>query len=223
MDTRSQYILRNESFEINSPEIRVETVSGDVNIVESMDEKSYVEISGKSEGGKALEDLIDISSNGKKIMVRVGRRNGGLRQIFSGHSHDLNILLRLPKSSIVKIKAVSADVKVDHSVQNLEVNSVSGDISVLQNPTVTCKLNSVSGDITARTFSACNYSLKSVSGDITVYVAPGLEIDVDGRSVSGKMASEISLNAIEGSSTADSQAVIISANTVSGDFALVRN
>lgn len=222
MDTRSRYILRTESFEIGDPDVFVETITNDVQVRESMDGSCRIEISGRSEYATHLADAIDISANGKSLQIRAGRKFAGLRQLFEGRSQDLNILLWLPKTSSLKVKMVSADIEVDHILRTLEINSVSGDISILQNPTITCKLSSVSGDITARTFSSCNYSLKSVSGDITVHVAPGLEIDVDGRSVSGKMASEISLNSMEGSSTADSQVVIISANTVSGDFVLAR-
>ena len=198
MNTKSRYILRTESFEIGEPEVFVETISNDVQIRESLDGSCRVEISGKSEYATHLADAIDISASGKTLHIRAGRKFAVLRQLFEGRSQDLNIFVWLPKASTLKAKMVSGDIEVAQTLRSLEINSVSGDISVLQNPTLTCKLNSVSGDITTRTFSGCNYSLKSVSGDITVHVAPGLEIDVDGRSVSGKMASEISLDSMEG-------------------------
>lgn len=223
MDTRSSYILRNESFEIDNPDISVETVSDDVKITESLDAKCYVEISARSENAKQLADLIDITATGKKLLIRVGRRSGGLRQLFSGHSNDFNIIVKLPKIATLKIKTVSSDVEVNQSVRNLDVNSVSGDVSVLQNPTEICTLKTVSGDITTRTFSGCHYSLRSVSGDITVHVAPGLEIDVDGKSISGDIESEISLNSTSDSPVAGSEIVVITSNTISGDFVLARN
>ncbi len=223
MDTNSLYALRSETFDIANPDIYVEVVPDDVQIVESEDGKSHVDIFAKSESAKHMADWIDISASGNKISVRIRRKNGGLMQFFSGHPSHLNVLVKLPKTNSVKVKSISGDVHVDLNVVKLETNTISGDISVLQNPTEICTLNSISGDITARTFSGCHYSLRSISGDIKVHVAPDLEIDVDGKSISGDMKSEISLdsNGIPGSDV--SEVVVITANTISGDFALVRN
>ena len=105
----------------------------------------------------------------------------------------------------------------------LDIGSVSGDIEVLHNPTGTCNLKTVSGDISALTFSSCQYTLKSVSGDIKVRVAQGLEVDVDGKTVSGDLSSEISLNSNVEPAQANSELVTISTSTVSGDFSLARS
>ena len=223
MDTKSLYVLRSETFEIENPEINVEVVTDDVKIVESEDGKSHIDIFAKSESAKQMSDWIDISATRNKISVRVRRKNGGLMQFFSGHSSHLTLIIKLPKTSLVKVKTISGDVNVDLGVKKLEANTISGDISVLQNPSEICTLNSISGDITARTFSGCHYSLRTISGDIKVHVAPNLEIDVDGKSISGDMKSDIFLNSNGESGSDASELVVITANTISGDFALVRN
>lgn len=84
-------------------------------------------------------------------------------------------------------------------------------------------LETVSGDITTHTFSACDYTLRSVSGDITVYVAPGLEIDVDGKSLSGETGLEISLGSSAREAEENAETATINAKTVSGDIKIARN
>ena len=199
METKSSYASREESFEIENPEVTVKAISGSVKIIESEDGKCHVEVSAKSENSKALADLVDISSNKKSLSVQVGRKNGGLRDLLSGRLTDFDITIKLPKQSMLKVNTVSADIEVNQTLESVEAKSVSGDIAVLQNPTTACVLKTVSGEITAHTFSACQYSLKSISVDISVHIAPGLEVDVDGKSISGDLESEISLSSISDS------------------------
>ena len=223
MNTEASQVLRQESFESDNPVVYIETVSGSVTIVESSDSKSYVEISAKSENVGYLAEQVEISVNKERLSIRSGKRNGGLKQLFSGRSNDLFIVVKLPKTATLKVNAVSADIKIDQMLVSLNINSVSGNIATLQNPSNTCALKSVSGDITAHTHSSCRYSLKSVSGDISVRVAPGLEVDVDGKSVSGDLESEISLSTYMNSPASSSEIVYINASTVSGDFSLARS
>lgn len=129
----------------------------------------------------------------------------------------------LPNTSTLKIKTVSADIKVGQTLARLEIASVSGDITILRNPEGSCVVKTVSGDISTHTFSACQYSLRSISGDIQVQVAPDLEVDVDGNSISGDLNSEISLNINNEAPNGDAKVVTISTSTISGDFTLARN
>lgn len=223
MRNQYAYVSRSESFDIENPYVSVETVSEEVKIVESSDANCHVEILTKSESFKHVADLVEITARGQKISVRVGKKNGGLRDLFGSRSHELSIVIKLPSASSLKVKTVSADVEVDQSLLSIEASSVSGDISVLRNPKQTCILKTVSGDISAHTFSACQYSLKSISGNIRVHVAPGLEIDVDGKSLSGNLESEISLGSSNDSSVDGSEPVGITASTISGNFVLARN
>ena len=223
MTTKSTNIARTESFQIENPEIRLETISSDIEILESIDGKTYVEFRATSEDGIRQAEQADISASGSKISVRVGKRNRGLKEIFSFQLEGLRIILRLPKTSLLEIKSVSGDLKVEVTLLSLDLSTVSGEVRVLQNPTTKCAIRTVSGSISAWTYSGCDYSLKSVSGDITVHVSPGLEIEVDGKSVSGDMKSEISLEANSDSTFAAADAVIIAASTISGDFKLAKN
>ncbi len=216
-------ILREEIFEISDPEVSVSTVSSDVRVSESLDGKCHVEIHGKSARAKELAELVEITSTGRILTVQIDRNIRRFRGLLGGGSRDLTLEVRLPKESSLKIKTVSADANVEPSVRLLDIASVSGDISVLHNPAGSCNLKTVSGDISTRTFSSCQYILKSVSGDIKVLIAPGLEVDVDGKTVSGHLTSEISLDSTSVPSQDNSELVTINTATVSGDIIIARN
>jgi hypothetical protein len=219
----SSDVLREEIFDIRKPEVSISTVSSDVQVFESLDDKCHVEIHGRSGRAKNLADLVEITSTDCSLSIHVDRNNRRFGGLLGGGSSDLMINVHLSRESSVKIKTISADVKVEPGVRLLEIGTISGDIDVLHNPAGVCNLKTVSGDISTHTFSSCQYTLKSVSGDIKVLVGPGLEVDVDGKSVSGDMASEISLNSNSEHSQGTSELVTIRTSTVSGDLTLERN
>jgi hypothetical protein len=219
----SSGVLREEIFDISKPDVSVSTVSSDVRISESLDGKCHIEIYGRSDRAKNLADLVEIRSTDHSLTIHVDKNNRRFGGLLGGDSSDLDIHLQLPNASTLKIKTVSADVNVEPTVQSLDIGSVSGNLTVLHNPLGTCILKTVSGDISTHTFSSCQYTLKSVSGDIKVRIEPGLEVDVDGKSVSGDMASEISLNSNSEHSQEISELVTIRTSTVSGDFTLERS
>lgn len=216
-------LTRSEIFDIENALIHLETVSGDIAVRESEDGKCHIQIFATSEKGRKLADEVEMQAIGRKIVIRVRWKETGFKRFLHGYFEGVNIVLELPRSAALSIKAVSADIEIESPLASLDVNLVSGDISVLQNPTSACALKTVSGDITTHTFSACDYTLRSVSGDITVHVAPGLDIDVDGNSLSGDTESEISLSSHSNNSETGAERVTISATTVSGDIKLARN
>lgn len=219
----SAKVLLEETFDIENPEVSISTVSSAVKILESPDGKCHLTIYGKVENAKDLAEFVEVSSTIRSLSIRVDKRNVGLRGLFSGGSSGFFLTLSLPKSAFLKIKSVSADVEVGSTVRGIEAGTVSGDIAILHNPTGLCNLKTVSGDISTKTFSSCQYSLRSVSGDIKVLVALNLEVDVDGKTVSGDLASEISLNSNLDSQSESLGVVTINTSTVSGDFTLARN
>lgn len=220
---QSHHLTREESFDIETPEVSVMTISSEVTIIESVDGKSHVQLLSKSEKTKNLAELVEIIATDKKLTVRIDKRNHNHWGLGDGGLHGLSVILMLPMKSTLKIKTVSADIEVNQTLARLEIASVSGDVTILQNPEGSCVVKTVSGDISTHTFSACDYTLKSISGDIRVNVAPDLEVDVDGNSISGDLKSEISLNAGGDSPTNSTKVVKITTTTISGDFNLARN
>jgi DUF4097 and DUF4098 domain-containing protein YvlB len=223
MIKQSGELTRLEVFDIENARVHLETVSGAITVRESEDEKCRIQIFATSENGRKLADEAEIQVIGKKIAIRIRWKETGFKRFFNGFSEGVNIVLELPQSAALSIRAVSADIEIESTLASLDINSVSSDISVLQNPTSTCALKTVSGDITTHTYSACNYTLRSVSGDIKVHVEPGLDIEVDGKSLSGDTESEISLSSNSNNSGADAERVTVSAATVSGDIKIARN
>lgn len=229
-------VAREESFDIENPEISLISISSEVTIIESLDEKTHINIFADSKKAARLADQVEIVESKGKLTIRIDKKNWGWnvtlpldmkKQNFWGVSfgglHGLSVEIALPNSADLKIKTVSGDIKVNQALASLQIKSVSGEVVISQNPATTCIVKTVSGAITTHTFSACDYTLKSISGDIKVHVAPDLDIDVDGNSVSGDLNSEISLDGANDSSTGSSKVVRITSSTISGNFNLARN
>lgn len=230
------FTAREESFDVENPEISLICISSEVTIIESPDEKSHIKIFADSKKAAGLADQVEIIESKGKLTIRIDKKNWGWnvslpldvkKQNFWGVSfgglHGLSVEIALPKSADLKIKTVSGDIEVTQTLANIEIGSVSGDVTISQNPSGKCTVKTVSGDIASHTFSGCEYTLKSISGDIKVSVAPDLNVEVDGNSVSGNLNSEISLDGANDSSTGSSKVVKITTSTVSGNFNLARN
>ena len=223
IDNKSTNVVRTENFDIENPTISVSTVDSDISVVESENGRTTIEIHAGSEQGRDSAQNAQITANGATIKVELNKKKGGLKDFFNFGGGGVSIMVRMPSAGILDLKTVSADIETDVTVKNLDASTVSGDVTIHKNPTMHCKVKTVSGDVVTRTYSACDYSLKSVSGDISVHVAPGLEIEVDGKSLSGEMTSEILLDADSDAAFKSAGAVSISASTISGDFSLARN
>lgn len=232
---QSLEVAREESFEIERPEVSVISVSSQVNVVESQDGKCHVRILVASKKALKLAELVEIVQVDQKLTVRIEKKTWSINTslhldkedqnfigINFGSLRGLSVEIALPESAHIKIKTVSGDLEIHQSLSEIEIGSVSGDVTINQNPSGDCKIKTVSGDIATHTYSACNYILKSVSGDIKVYVAPDLNVEVDGNSISGDLNSEIPLDGTEEASGNSDKVVKISTSTISGNFNLAR-
>ena len=217
------FTVREESFDIASPEVFVMSISSEIKIIESHDGKCHIKILADSKKAIEKANLVEVSESNGKLTVRFYKKGRTFWGIGDDWLQSLSVELMLPRSAHVKIKSVSSDIEVNQTLGSLEISTVSGDVEVLQNPIGSCTVKTVSGDISTHTFSACQYSLKSISGDIRVRVAPNLEVDVDGNSISGDLNSEISLDKNNAAPSGDAKVVKITTSTISGDFTLARN
>ena len=102
----------------------------------------------------------------------------------------------------VEFKTASGDVRLERVGGEVNIQGVSGDVSLTVDHPVAAKIN-------------------TVSGDVRVGVAAGLFIDVDATTVSGELASEISLDG--GRGDAVEKALQLKVRTVSGDVKIYRN
>lgn len=221
--TETSNILRDEVFEIDNPRVEITIVASDVKVGASPDGKCHVIVYGKPESTRDLAEYVEVIARGRELSIRVDKRNRGLRGLLDSITSKFLVVVQLPTEAELKVSTVSGDVEVDQKVTRIDINCVSGSISITRNPSRSCALKTVSGDISTHTFSGCEYTLNSISGDIKVHIAPNLEVDVDGKSISGVLESEISLNSGAQSPAQTSETVVIRASTISGDFALARN
>lgn len=229
-------VAREESFDIERPEVSVIGISSQITVVESKDGKCHIKILADSKKAMQLAELVEIVEVDRKLTIRfdkkgwsvntslpLDKKNRNFWGISFGGLQGLALELALPEQANLKIKSVSGDIIITHTISDLEIGSVSGDVTISQNPETTCIVKTVSGNIETHTYSACDYTLKSISGDIKVHVAPDLNVDVDGNSISGELNSEISLDTAEASPIDTSKVVKIIVTTISGNFNLVRN
>lgn len=230
------YTAREESFEIEQPEVSVIGISSQVTVVESLDGKCHIKILADSKKAMKLAEMVEIVQVDRKLTIRIDKKtwtintklpldmkNQNFWGLNFGGLSGLSIELALPNSANLKIKTVSGDLEVNQTVSEIEIASVSGNVTIGQNPSEDCTVKTVSGDIATHTYSACNYTLKSVSGDIKVYVVPDLNVEVDGNSISGDLKSEISLDEDGDASSNNNKVVKITTSTISGNFNLARN
>ena len=216
-------VAREESFDLESPEVLVESILSNITINESHDGKCHVKILADSK--KALEEaeFVEITTKVGELNVRFYKKGRKFWGINSDSLSGLSAEIMLPGSSNVKIKTVTGDIEVNQALASLQIKSISGDVLISQNPATTCIVKTVAGNIATHTFSGCEYTLKSISGDIKVSVAPDLNVEVDGNSISGNLSSEISLDGDNDSSISSSKVVRITTSTISGNFNLARN
>lgn len=223
MKIKSTKAVRTEIFDVENLTLNFASVNSDVLIVESEDGRTQVQLYADSASAQEIATEAQIQVDGSIVTIGLDNKKVGFKRLLNFNSGGISVVVRAPRSSILNLKTVSADIETNVTALRLDVATVTGDVTIHQNPTTRCSVKTVSGDVIARTFSSCDYSLKSISGDLAVHVAPGLEIEVDGNSMTGDMNSEISLDGESDLTLKSAGVVVISASTVSGDFTLARN
>ncbi len=220
---QKRQVAREESFDVENPDISIYSISSDVRVLESLDGKCHIKVLADSEKAAQLADLVEIVATSGKLTVRIDKKNRSFFGLGNGGLRGLSLELALPHSLNLKIKIISGDIEVTQAFSNIEIGSISGNVTINQNPSGNCTVKTISGDIAIQTFSGCEYNLKSISGDIKVSIAPDLNVEVDGNSISGNLGSEISLEENREAPSNNSTVVKITASTISGNFNLIRN
>lgn len=138
----------------------------------------------------------------------------------------------------VKVTSASGDVVAGREIGSLDVRSASGDVTCVQvrdvlecrsasgdvhcsGSAIDSKVATASGDVVMTLTCAGNVVVRSVSGDVRIAVAGGLDVDVNGSSISGDVTSGILLDDVGDDPTSDNT-VHITVSTVSGDLRLDR-
>jgi DUF4097 and DUF4098 domain-containing protein YvlB len=130
--------------------VRLETTSGDVEVVRHAEQKVVVEVDG---GDAGAVRLVPRDKNTLEVTF-----DGGLN-LRSGQ-----VRLRVPAGSALDVRSQSGDLKVKDLGGEARLHSLSGDISVTG--AVGADLHTVSGDV--RVEGQGNMRVKTVSGDLDV-------------------------------------------------------
>lgn len=176
--------------------VEISNVKGSIQV--SAWDRNEVQISGTlGEGAERL--LIDGDRSDLEIKVQYPRNS-------AGRSEGTVLQVKVPLQASLEIGAVSASVDVTGVASALlEVDSVSGDISVAAAP-ASASFESVSGNQRLTVNSAGNVSVNSVSGDIRL--SGRLKGSVEAETVSGRIDIDSKGQALRS----------VALNSVSGDI-----
>ncbi|MFZ0492277.1 MAG: DUF4097 family beta strand repeat-containing protein [Acidimicrobiia bacterium] len=153
------------------------------------------------------EDLTASLASGDARIAEIRRELS-----FKSASGDLELERLVGKG---KVNSASGDVRIGLAHEDLSVNTASGDISIGE-AGGDLRLNSASGDVGVRNYLGTNIALVTISGDVVVGLPTGRSVDVELRSLSGRIKLP-SPSGVEG----DRVKVQLRFKSVSGDFELV--
>lgn len=121
---------KEESFDIAHPEVSITSVSSEITLIESHEEKCHVKILADSNKAVKLAELVEIVAKGETLTVRVDKKSRSSWGISDSELHGLSIELALPLVSNVKIKTVSGDILISQSLTNVEIGAVSAAVII---------------------------------------------------------------------------------------------
>ena len=230
--------------------VEVAIAAGEIRIATHDTEESTVTLDGSSKLAEALRvellgDRLVIQQRRKSLLGFFERRGEPIQITASvPHSSSATIAtaageavldgtfagLRLKSASgglaatgevhgPVVVESVSGDVRLPRLVGDLTTRTVSGDVEA-EAITGSVTARSVSGDVRIGSLGEGVLEVQSVSGDVTLGIPSGTNVDLDARSASGSLDSEIPLS--DSPTGEGGPAVVIRGNTVSGDIRVVR-
>jgi DUF4097 and DUF4098 domain-containing protein YvlB len=123
-------------------------------------------------------------------------------------------------NSDASLTLVSGDVSITDASKYVDVTSVSGDVTI-DDALAGATIKSTSGDVTVRRAWSGTVRVATVSGDVAVGIPTGRGVEVEARSMSGELSSEIDLDG-ERAPSGDGTVVRVTANSVSGDVEILR-
>ena len=239
---------RYETFAIASPHIEIDNASGRVDFVNRDDATVVVTVESMTPSAEEIVEATKIVAHGNVVKVSVPNRSGFrkreiLIRIEMPSSATVNVSTvsadvecrGAVEQAIVKtisgdirfetvvssaeLKTISGDIEIGHSPTDISATSTSGDIR-LNHFSGQCIVKSVSGDCLLHATGAGEINVRTVSGDVSVLLGPDIDIDVALQSVSGRLSSEIDLEA-QGS-LMSGPSLTIHSRTVSGDVRIRR-
>jgi DUF4097 and DUF4098 domain-containing protein YvlB len=203
-------------------ELEVGIPSGRIEVETTAGEESTVTVDGDE---RLLAD-VEIHQDGNRVVVAY---RGKSKFSFSFapfalvFSNDLRVRATVPHGANLKLKAASADSRLDGRFGSVGINSVSGDIRVGGEIAGDVTIKTVSGDANLPDIGG-NLSLQNVSGDLRVGAVKG---SADTKTVSGDIhvvsvtAGDVRFASVSGDveiGIAQGSSVDVDAGSTSGDL-----
>lgn len=158
-------------------------------------------------------DLGDVDLRTTSGDIRIGRAAAVEITTVSGDS-------RIDRVADTRVKSVSGDLTAT-AVQRLVATSASGDLRIGE-VTGDATIGTTSGDLDIDRFDGTTIAVKSVSGDVRLGLPPGIRVEPDIATISGR--TELPAPAPAGSAPVDEprRVVRVELRTVSGNIILRR-
>lgn len=225
---------RVEHFDTTAPSLSVRQIAGKITIEPSGTARTEVILTGS----QAMIERADVESSGRSISVVAAKPRRRFGALIMTREHAVDIHVKVGNDASLRISTISGDVTVTGDYLQTHYNSVNGDMKITgacvsaQISTVSgdveflgafddMSAKSVSGDMRITTRRGGELALSSVSGDIDVVLASGLTIDIEAKSISGDLRSQIALDQEEHSSAPEETLRVIG-KTVSGNLHVSR-
>ena len=160
-------------------DLRLRVPTGDMRVTAVADNQTVVDYDGED-----AEQRVTVSHHAHgdrhEVIVEVDSRRRGFGHGFRwGNNDDVNVRVRVPVDSDVRVLTASGDLVIDGEVAVVDVKTASGDVRV--ESMTSGRVVSASGDVTVGVVGG-DASLNTVSGDVEIGTLDG---DVNLRSVSG--------------------------------------
>lgn len=203
-------------------ELDINWTAGNVNII--LNDKDEVEF--YEESTKTLQDdekLRYYISNGE---LKIHYMKSGIKFKLNNNTLRKTLTIKVPKNlTDININVVSANIDIkDINVKTLDVDNVSGDITLANTIATVLSINNVSGTIEANG-NINKFEVDTISGKASLTGSvEEVEVDTTSGSIhinSNICPNEIDINSISGTiniTIPDNYGFIAKYNTVSGDF-----
>lgn len=196
-ELNEEYLANDDIVDLSDKyEIDINTLSDNIEFVESMDDKVHVELIGVDENHyviKKTDSKLDIKYKKSKFFSLNRKKNAIIKveipknQIFGDvvlATGSGDISLDEIRCDLFRVNVVSSDIKLnDIDCKKFHCHTVTGDILIDTLTTKSMKLDTVSGDIKFEFAVAEKAVIDSVSGDIII--TDGKIGEINSTSVTG--------------------------------------
>jgi hypothetical protein len=172
-----------------TPKVSVSNVAGSVSIEGTSGD--HVMVEAKVVGDENSPWMVEAHADGNEVKVRAccGSCEGRSGGSCDSNHEKVEINLKVPEQSALRLKTVSATVNVRGVKGSESIHSVSGAIEVAGTGNE-LKLHSVSGPIKLSPSAIENANIHTVSGDVQLKLPASPDVKVRLKTVSGRLNKE---------------------------------